>query len=518
MERDSGAALVTAARAGDEAAREELVAAYLPLVYNIVGRALDGHADVDDVVQETMLRVLSSLPDLRDPASFRSWLVAIAMNQVRRLRSASGTPRADGLDQAREIADPTADFTDLTIWRLGLSGQRREVAEATRWLDADDRELLSLWWLEAADVITREELAAGLGVPPRHAAVRVQRMKEQLETGRLVVRALAAVPRCPELAALVAPWDQVPSALWRKRIARHARDCPDCSGRAADLVPAEGLLARLSLVPVLHSPGLGSRTGSPTAAHGSGGSGGSHAPASTHGSSGSHRSGGSSGGSRGPGGSRGSGSRGKPPRSRRPRTPAVVAGVLLVTGIAVVAVLRLGPGRTPAAPAAAPSRAATAPATTAPVSMSPTPTPTAAPTTKPAAPPPARPRPTLEQQVTELVNAQRALHGCRPVRADAKLHTAAQGHADDMAARGYYEHDTPEGVGPDARITAAGYGWSRWGENIDRGPSSASRAVADWMSDAAHRDNILNCQFTHIGVGVNLGSDGPWWTQDFAAH
>lgn len=73
-------------------------------------------------------------------------------------------------------------------------------------------------------------------------------------------------------------------------------------------------------------------------------------------------------------------------------------------------------------------------------------------------------------------------------------------------------------MGPDARITAAGYSWSRWGENIDRGPSSASRAVADWMSDAAHRDNILNCRFTHIGVGTNLGSGGPWWTQDFAAH
>ncbi|MEU3460612.1 sigma-70 family RNA polymerase sigma factor [Streptomyces sp. NPDC006733] len=492
VERARGTALVTAARGGDEAAREELVAAYLPLVYNIVGRALDGHADVDDVVQETMLRVLSALPDLRDPASFRSWLVAIAMNQVRRLRSASGPPRTAGLDQARELADPTADFTDLTIWRLGLSGQRREVAEATRWLDADDRELLSLWWLEAADVITREELAAGLGVPARHAAVRVQRMKEQLETGRLVVRALAAVPRCPELESLLAPWDQVPSALWRKRVARHARDCRDCSGRAVDLVPAEGLLARLSLVPVLRSPDTTFATAMSPAAMSPTGS----TPTSR--------------GSGGPGRSRA-----RAPRSRRPRTPAVAAGVLLVTALAVTAVLRWQPDR---APSAAPTRTAAPPATTtAPAPAPPTPTVTSAPPTTPAKPP-ARPRPTLEQQVTELVNAQRALHGCRPVRADPKLHAAAQGHADDMAARGYYEHDTPEGVGPDARITAAGYAWSRWGENIDRGPASAARAVADWMGDAAHRDNILDCRFTHIGVGANLGSGGPWWTQDFAAH
>ncbi|NEE18040.1 RNA polymerase, partial [Streptomyces sp. SID7499] len=48
-------ALVIAARQGDRAAGERLAAQYLPLVYNVVGRALNGHPDVDDVVQETML-------------------------------------------------------------------------------------------------------------------------------------------------------------------------------------------------------------------------------------------------------------------------------------------------------------------------------------------------------------------------------------------------------------------------------------------------------------------------------
>lgn len=36
------------------------------------------------------------------------------------------------------------------------------------------------------------------------------------------------------------------------------------------------------------------------------------------------------------------------------------------------------------------------------------------------------------------------------------------------------------------------------------------------MRSPTHRDNILNCAFRDIGVGVNLGSDGPWWVQDFA--
>ncbi|WP_345576429.1 sigma-70 family RNA polymerase sigma factor [Streptomyces prasinosporus] len=232
-------------------AQDELVAACLPLVYNIVGRALNGHPDVDDVVQETMLRALGSLGSLNDPARFRSWLVAITMNQLRHhWRDHRTAPAGTSLHDAYDVADPGADFVDLTIVRLGLEGQRREVAEATRWLDPDDQALLSLWWLEAAGELTRAEVAAALDLSPQHTAVRVQRMKAQLETARLVVRALSAQPHCVLLDDVIATWDAVPSALWRKRIARHARDCTVCAGFQSGLVPAERLLVGLGLVPV----------------------------------------------------------------------------------------------------------------------------------------------------------------------------------------------------------------------------------------------------------------------------
>ncbi|NEE60519.1 RNA polymerase, partial [Streptomyces sp. SID8455] len=63
MGKDHGTALIAAARNGDQEAKDRLVASYLPLLYNVVGRALNGHADVDDVVQETVLRMLRSLPE-----------------------------------------------------------------------------------------------------------------------------------------------------------------------------------------------------------------------------------------------------------------------------------------------------------------------------------------------------------------------------------------------------------------------------------------------------------------------
>ena len=159
-----GVDMVIAAQRGDRTALETLLAQYLPLLYNIIGRALNGHADTDDVVQDTMLRAVRGLPELRDPGAFRSWLVAVAVRQVRDHVTARKVPVTR--DPVPEVADPEADFVDLTILRLGLSGQRRETAEATRWLDLEDREVLALWWQEAAGALDRDAVASGLGMTP----------------------------------------------------------------------------------------------------------------------------------------------------------------------------------------------------------------------------------------------------------------------------------------------------------------------------------------------------------------
>lgn len=253
------AALVVAARAGDPQALDALVGAYLPLVYNIVGRALDAPAEVDDVVQDVMLQTVRDLRQLREPEAFRSWLVAIAMRQVRgHWRQRRTAPTAMELEN-ESVADPGADFVDLTIAALGLSDQRKEVAQATRWLEAEDRQILALWWLEAAGQLTRAELSAALKLSPAQAAVVVHRMKTRLGAARMVVRALAVWPRCADLDAACKRWDGRPNGLWRKRIARHIRECPTCSAMQMDMVPAENLLVGLSLVPVpiaLHAAAL----------------------------------------------------------------------------------------------------------------------------------------------------------------------------------------------------------------------------------------------------------------------
>jgi RNA polymerase sigma factor (sigma-70 family) len=240
---------VRAAQGGDRQAIDILVAASLPQVYNIVGRALNGHADVDDVVQETLIRIVRDLPALRDPDRFRGWVVAIANRQLQLYLRARRKTSQRQQALAADVPDPGSDFAARAVTELLLDGQRREVVEAARWLADDDRLLLSLWWQEASGEITRADLARALDLTPRHAAVRVKRMKDQLDAARTVTRALAA-GNCADLSHLTHGWNGTPDPLWRKRLTRHVRDCPRCSTQRRGLLPAEKLLLGLLAVPL----------------------------------------------------------------------------------------------------------------------------------------------------------------------------------------------------------------------------------------------------------------------------
>jgi uncharacterized protein YkwD len=119
--------------------------------------------------------------------------------------------------------------------------------------------------------------------------------------------------------------------------------------------------------------------------------------------------------------------------------------------------------------------------------------------------------------VVALVNQERAKAGCGALTEDPLLEKAAQDHSDDMAARAFFDHTNPDGADPGQRITAAGYKWSTYGENIAQGQQTAEAVMESWMNSPGHRANILNCSFKDIGVGIHKGSGGPWWTQDFGA-
>ena len=123
----------------------------------------------------------------------------------------------------------------------------------------------------------------------------------------------------------------------------------------------------------------------------------------------------------------------------------------------------------------------------------------------------------LELKVHAGINAARAKNGGAPLKWEEQLADVARAHSDDMTGRGYFGHDTPEGLGPSDRIDRAGYScWkgSHYGvaENIaiettlgdlDR---TAAQAVRGWMNSPGHRTNLLGRQYDRTGVGVSFGT------------
>jgi uncharacterized protein YkwD len=115
-----------------------------------------------------------------------------------------------------------------------------------------------------------------------------------------------------------------------------------------------------------------------------------------------------------------------------------------------------------------------------------------------------RPRPDLESQMLVLVNQARATNGLPPLAPDPELTEVARRHSSDMFARGYFAHDTPEGLTPFDRMREANVRFLIAGENLALAPT-VSIAHSGLMNSPGHRANILRPQFGRVGIGIMEG-------------
>lgn len=124
----------------------------------------------------------------------------------------------------------------------------------------------------------------------------------------------------------------------------------------------------------------------------------------------------------------------------------------------------------------------------------------------------------VSQQMLAKVNAERKRAGLRPLAFDQKLSRAAQGHACDMARRGYFSHNGAGGTTPKTRVKKVGYRTCLTAENISFGWRSVDQVMNDLMHSPKHRQNILRRNVGAIGIGFvpRTGNQGPWWVQVFA--
>ena len=129
-----------------------------------------------------------------------------------------------------------------------------------------------------------------------------------------------------------------------------------------------------------------------------------------------------------------------------------------------------------------------------------------------------------------LVNVQRARHHLRALRQNDDLARSSARHSQDMVSQDYFDHVSPHGETPLARMKASAYlarsSGYELGENIAVGTmqlATPAAIVASWMRSPDHRANILNPDFRDSGIGIvaraprrfSGGQSGATYTQQF---
>jgi uncharacterized protein YkwD len=116
-------------------------------------------------------------------------------------------------------------------------------------------------------------------------------------------------------------------------------------------------------------------------------------------------------------------------------------------------------------------------------------------------------------RIAQLIANERSRHGAPPLDRVASLGRAATAHADDMVARGFFSHLSPEGSRLIDRVPATGYldGWTTWeiGEVLEWGDGelgTPAAAMRMWLESPPHRRAIYRRAYREMGVGVADGT------------
>jgi uncharacterized protein YkwD len=125
------------------------------------------------------------------------------------------------------------------------------------------------------------------------------------------------------------------------------------------------------------------------------------------------------------------------------------------------------------------------------------------------------PDPEAENQMLEMLNAEREKAGLRPLRLDPQLTEVARAHSLEMFRLGYFAHNSPVNGTPFDRMKAAGIVFAIAGENLAYAPN-VQIGHEGLMNSPGHRANILRPEFGHVGIGVMKAEfRGRMFSQEF---
>ncbi len=112
----------------------------------------------------------------------------------------------------------------------------------------------------------------------------------------------------------------------------------------------------------------------------------------------------------------------------------------------------------------------------------------------------------LPAVVTDATNKARASESLPPLIRNSSLDVAAQLKADDMAAKGYFAHWSPDGTSPWYWFGQAKYTYAHAGENLAVHFTDSTAVVDAWLNSPTHRANIMNGNYREIGIGTAKGT------------
>lgn len=128
----------------------------------------------------------------------------------------------------------------------------------------------------------------------------------------------------------------------------------------------------------------------------------------------------------------------------------------------------------------------------------------------------------FEKEVIRLVNQERAKRNLKPLQTDTDLSYTARVKSADMRDNDYFSHDSPQYGSPTQMVDDFGIQYNYGvGENIAAGQKTPAQVMIEWMNSDGHRRNILDPEYTHIGVGYVDGGEGQYdtyWTQQFVGR
>ncbi|MFD2657296.1 SafA/ExsA family spore coat assembly protein [Gracilibacillus thailandensis] len=119
----------------------------------------------------------------------------------------------------------------------------------------------------------------------------------------------------------------------------------------------------------------------------------------------------------------------------------------------------------------------------------------------------------IEHQVIQYTNQEREKYGLSPLRPDWQLSRVARYKSEDMQQNNYFSHQSPTYGSPFNMMNDFNINYRSAAENIAQGQETPYQVVQAWMNSSGHRANILNSEYTHIGVGYVRS--GNYWMQMF---